>query len=146
MSDIRQELFNKAILGVMNNPAVISAVHNACAYDDGKGNCCAIGHIMKPESREKFKFTKISSVVREKEFIKDNQILVDNFSAKLLCELQSAHDHVLDSKALTIVEKLNRVDKNFRAVAVEYGLKYPDDEVVEIIRRRTAMENQTNVQ
>lgn len=110
----RQEMFNKAYLGVMRQGALCKDADGMCAYASN-GRRCGVGHLLSEEQlrlialRPKLNTTPVS-------WLASAEVLPPEFDLDFAEELQRMHD-----LALTLEEFI----MNMRRLALIVGLYVP---------------------
>ena len=110
----KQEIFDKAYIGVLRQGALATAPTGGCFYSlDGK--FCAAGQLMTPEQRDQLVGLGLNSAP----FDRANQELhlLPTELVPFVKQLQGAHDEA---------ESLDYFAEEMKFLALEYGLKVPE--------------------
>jgi hypothetical protein len=111
----RQEIFDKAILGIMAQGRLGRRYRFRNSYIDG----CAIGQLMTDEQRIKYdkaECTLVKSIIQD--FPNDELMLELAPEAKFCTDLQFVHD---------IADDLSDFLKNAKQLATKYNLTFPGE-------------------
>lgn len=148
MSSERQKIFNTSVLGLLRNPSVFSwnSEELQCVYDDGHGNHCAIGHLIRPEDQTAYDAVSVTeygsaiSVIGEtQEFREKYPELISAFTVNELRKLQNAHDQLateLMSDNFSISDRIKAVITEYRRLAKLMDLEFPEAEALRIAETR----------
>lgn len=156
----RQQLFEKALFGILRNPEVFSwnTVTGTCAYAGNNGNVCAIGHLISPEDRVRYDkaggSTGISTIIQFNDFAEKYSGILEELSQVELEFIQDAHDQLATGvgdpneikDADELSSRLHAVSEKFRSTVQMINefdfeneftpLVFPEQEVDVIIKER----------
>ena len=137
-----QDIFNaawQAFIVEDKQPSYIFSddVYTGCAYDDGNGNCCAVGLVLPPDHPSRQFFGNFTALVKEYPELFDNSILEMQSSTEKsffgsLDEFQiDLHDNLVQknhrTKTVTWGFTKEEREKRYRNVALRFNLTIPGE-------------------
>lgn len=110
----KQEIFDKAYLGVLRQGGLATAPSGGCFYSlDGK--FCAVGQLMTPEQRDQLVGLGLNFATFDRVNRKLN--LLPSELVPFVLRLQGAHDNAVSLDAFA---------ENMKIIALEHDLKVPE--------------------
>lgn len=112
----RQEMFNKAYLGVLAQGGLGKSATGGCMYTTPDGKHCGVGQLLTPEQLAMIRRDDILNSDTPKELVKAN-ILPADFDVAFANVLQETHDNAND---------LQEFAEDMTTLADAYGLTVPE--------------------
>ena len=132
---VRDKLFAKAFLGVLDQRNVLSMKNGVCQYRGSDGHKCAIGHLIDDDKlAEAYDLNGYGTSVKIlwDDMRRDVPNMTKHMSFEELMDLQKTHDRLCKQP---IRCRRGEYYKNMKRIAEEYNFKFPTTRADAIMKK-----------